>query len=620
VREEYARIWALLGGRAVEDLVDAPPMTDPECRATLDVLTHVQSPALLIVITQIRLIRTLRGLSPDFSSFDDADFDEGQFEQRLVGNPRLAIATCWYWIRKMQARFHADDLDAALAAAEEAQPLLWTSGSFFETAEYHFYGALVRAAHCGAADAGARRRHMEALAAHKAKIDAWAESCPDDFGNRAALVAAEIARIEGRDLDAERLYEQAIRSARDSGFPNHEAIAYEAAARFYRGRGFERFADTYLREARACYARWGADGKVRQIDRRHPELVARGAVAPTANFAASAAQLELLSVLKASQSISGEIHLPSLEQTLIRIVIEAAGAQKGYLLRSRGDDLFLEIEAAIEDGGEGVRVLGADVALPLAPLPASILNYVKRAREIVLLDDAASEPRFAADPYIAERRPRSVLCVPLVRQRGAGELESLDAASALLDDEGRARLMAALQAHIEHQVPLDVELSIRTKRGERLWCCVRGQAVWDGATGKATRVVRRPRVRLEDAPEIAVAGHGVLAPHQHQGRPGERRREVVDREAEGDLPAEVLLQEGRVRRAQAGEDLVPEPTCQGATRQRGTCQGATCQGATCQRGACTGAYRFAAPDKAPGRAARPRHARGRAWRRPCQGR
>src|SRR5262249_58691926 len=105
---------------------------------------------------------------------------------------------------------------------------------------------------------------------HHTLLTQWAVNCPENFENRAAVVGAELARIEGRLLEAEQLYEQAIRSAHDNGFVNNEAIAYELAARFYAGRGFHKFADTYLLEARDCYQRWAADGKTAQLDRSSP--------------------------------------------------------------------------------------------------------------------------------------------------------------------------------------------------------------------------------------------------------------------------------------------------------------------------------------------------------------
>src|SRR6202790_3677447 len=177
--------------------------------------------------------------------------------------------------------------------ATRAQSLLWTVVSHFETAEYDFYGALSRAASCDSAPAGEQRQHLEALAAHHKQLQAWADNCPDNFENRAALVGAEIARIDGRDVDAMRLYELAIRSARANGFIHHEALANEIAARFYAARGFEKIARVYLQDARYGYLRWGADGKVRQLDRLHPGLAAPEAHGPTANIGSSVRQLDV---------------------------------------------------------------------------------------------------------------------------------------------------------------------------------------------------------------------------------------------------------------------------------------------------------------------------------------
>ena len=231
------------------------------------------------ITAQLGLIRTLRGLTQKFGSFDDGQFDELRFEGHLSGNPVLALPECWYWTRKLQARFFAGDYAAAVDASLRAQRLLWTSPSCFETAEYHFYGALSRAASWNSAAADQRQQHFEALTAHQGQLEIWAENCPENFENRAALVGAEIARIQGRELDAERLYEQAIRSSRANGFVHNEALANELAARFYAARGFEKIAHAYLRDAQYCYLRWGADGKVRQLDELYPHLRDEGASA-----------------------------------------------------------------------------------------------------------------------------------------------------------------------------------------------------------------------------------------------------------------------------------------------------------------------------------------------------
>src|SRR5262249_48922441 len=134
------------------------------------------------------------------------------------------------------------------------------------------YGALAHAASWDSASPDQNQQHVEALAAHHRQLAVWSENCAENFENRAALVGAEIARIEGRDLDAMGLYEKAVRSAHANGFIHKEGIPYEVPARFYAARGFATFADAYLHEARYCYLRWGADGKVRQLDHLYPHL------------------------------------------------------------------------------------------------------------------------------------------------------------------------------------------------------------------------------------------------------------------------------------------------------------------------------------------------------------
>jgi PAS domain S-box-containing protein len=367
------------------------------------------------IATQLGLIRTLRGLTPTFGSFDDARFDESLIERRFSENPDLAFVECWYWVRKLQARFFAGDYASAIEASSRAQRLLWTSPSYFEKAEYVFYGALSHAACCDAAPADQRPRHADALAAHYAQLQLWTANCPDNFENRAALVGAEIARIEGRELDAERLYEQAIRSARANGFIHNEALANELASRFYAARGFEKIARVYLQDARYGYLRWGADGKVRQLERLHPQLRdAPVPASPTTTIGAPAERLDVGTVLKAAQAVSSEIVLDELIKTLLRIAVEHAGAERGLLMLFLGDEPRIAAEA--RTGRGQVEVTLRQTAASPAELPESVLHYVIRTRESVILDDASAQNPFSADEYICQKHARSVLCLPLVKQ------------------------------------------------------------------------------------------------------------------------------------------------------------------------------------------------------------
>jgi PAS domain S-box-containing protein len=367
------------------------------------------------ITAQLALIRMLRGLTPKFGSFDDAQLNEVRTEHYLSSDRSLATTACRYWIRKLQARCIAGDYATAIGAALKAEPLLWTVSALFEEAEYHFYGALAQAACCDSAPAGERLQHLNAVAAHHKQLQVWAENCPENFENRAALVGAEIARIEGRVLDAEQLYEQAIHSAQVSGFVHNEALADEHAARFYAARGFADIANLYLRKARYGYLRWGADGKVRQLEEMYPQLRAEEpAPGPTTTIATPVEHLDLATVIKVSQAVSSEIVLEKLIHTLMRTAIEQAGAERGLLILAGGGEQRIAAEATTS--GDTVNVQRSDMQVSGAMLPESVLYYVLRTGDSVILDDASAQPQFAADPYIRQHCARSILCLPLTNQ------------------------------------------------------------------------------------------------------------------------------------------------------------------------------------------------------------
>src|SRR5262249_4218714 len=347
------------------------------------------------------------GLTPKFGSLDAGPFDELQFERHLASDPVLAQPVCFYWIRKLQARFFAADYVAALDASLKAEPLLWTAPSNWEIAEYHFYGALCRAALCDSASPDQRQRHFEALAAHHTQLEIWAQHCSENFENRAALVGAEVARIEGREFEAMRFYERAIRSARANGFVHDEALAYELAGRFYAAYGFDEIADTHLRGARYGYLRWGADAKVQQLDQLYPHLREKEPLpGPTSTIVTPVEHLDLATVIKVSQAISGEMVLEKLIDTLMRTAIEHAGAERGLLILPRGAEQRIEAEATIS--GDNVIVHLREASVTTAALPESIVCYVMRTQESVILDDASARSPFSADAYITKHHARSI--------------------------------------------------------------------------------------------------------------------------------------------------------------------------------------------------------------------
>jgi PAS domain S-box-containing protein len=385
-----------------------------ECEKSLDFArTAKYGHAADVIRSQQRLIANMQGRTATFSTFSDGQFDEAAFEaQMMVG--RTSTMICWYWILKLKARFLSCDYAAALAAADKARALLCASPGSIHLLDYYYYAALTVAAQYDEASADQQTGWRELLMGHREQLREWAENYPPTFGDKYALVSAEIARLEERDADAMRLYEEAIRLAHDHGFVQNEALADEVAARFYAARGFEKIARVYLQDARYCYLRWGAHGKVRQLDECYPHLQEERAPTSGATIGAPVAQLDVETVVKASQAVSGEIVLENLIKTLMVIAVEHAGAERGVLILPQGDQLWVEAEAIT--GRKTVEVNLRQALVAPSELPVSMLQYAIRTQEPVVSDDASREKPFSADEYVTSRRVRSVLCLPLIKQ------------------------------------------------------------------------------------------------------------------------------------------------------------------------------------------------------------
>jgi signal transduction histidine kinase len=124
--------------------------------------------------------------------------------------------------------------------------------------------------------------------------------------------------------------------------------------------------------------------------------------------------LDLAAAIKVSQAVTGEIVLERLIEMLMRTAVEQAGAERGLLIRPRGVEQWIEAEA--KTGGDSVIVQLRDEQAGAAVLPESMLHYVLRTGETVVLDNAAAQSAFGEDPYIRERQTRSILCLPLINQ------------------------------------------------------------------------------------------------------------------------------------------------------------------------------------------------------------
>jgi predicted ATPase/signal transduction histidine kinase/tRNA A-37 threonylcarbamoyl transferase component Bud32 len=298
-------------------------------------------------------------------------------------------------------------------------------GSFY-LAQLPFYESLIL---LSLFPSDGRTHSLNEIEANQQQIKNWANHAPMNFQHKYDLVEAEKARVLGQDLAAMDLYETAIAGARENEYLHEEALAYELAAKFYLARGMERIAQTYLKEAHYRYQQWGANAKVKDLEERYwqwltpestkaiPTTFTRTStatiLASTRSRTHSSQWLDLESVMKAAQTLSGEIVLSRLLSKMMHIVIENAGAQRGFLILPKDDKWVIEAEGRLDK--KEVTVLHS---LPVSHhLPEAIISYVARTQENVVLADARQEGLYTENPYIKTHQTQSVLCFPIVYQQ-----------------------------------------------------------------------------------------------------------------------------------------------------------------------------------------------------------
>ncbi|MDC0749074.1 AAA family ATPase [Polyangium mundeleinium] len=365
-----------------------------------------------------QLIRCLRGRTRGRISLSDREFEEVSFVASLV-EKKLPFIACRYHAARLELGLLFHDLELAEKAAAEAETLLPTVVAQYFATEVVFHGAIVAAAllHTGTPADQARRRAD--LDRREADLAALARSCPETYQHRLDLVRAERARAEGRDAEAIDLFETAIAGACEHGFIKDEALASERAAVHHIMRGRKRLARAYVLDARKAYQRWGARAKVENIAARYEDLWENETPpwdmpANSSPGERSFATLDTATVIRAAQAIAGEILLERVLLRVVRAVIESAGADRGMLLIERGGRLWVEAMMVVDP--ERLTAGPSVLAEETEELPLSVVEYVRRTREPLLLGDARSDRRFAKDRYMVARSPRSILCTPMLHK------------------------------------------------------------------------------------------------------------------------------------------------------------------------------------------------------------
>ena len=330
-------------------------------------------------------------------------------------------ALAFVYIYKLLLAYSWGNYPAALNHICQAKPYLMAASGLVLVPIFHFYAALTNVALFPTQSKTEQAEILAEVEIHQTTLQKWAKNAPMNYLHKWYLVEAERYRVLGNKAEAIEMYDRAISGAKENKFLNEEALANELAAKFYWEWSKEKLAQTYMIEAYYCYVQWGATAKVTDLETRYPQLLApiQPGIKTTKTTASvtttsSGSNLDITTVMKATSAISGEIMLDKLMSSLMKILMESAGAQRGYLISSSQGKLLIEAEGKIDDNP--VTVLQSIPVENCQKLSEAIVNYVARTQESVVLDDAVREGQFTNDPYIQKHQPKSILCVPLINQ------------------------------------------------------------------------------------------------------------------------------------------------------------------------------------------------------------
>jgi len=376
----------------------------------------------------------LLGKAEDNFVLNGIAFNETQNIPVLKENNR-AIALLHFYLVKAMLCYILKEPDMALENAKNAEKYKEFCRGLYGVAANNFYYSLGLLASCSNATPQKQKEILKQVSSQQETMKIWANFAPMNFQHKYDLVEAEKARILGEKWEASELYDRAIEGAKNNGFIHEEALANELAAEFYLANNRQKVALTYLTDAYYAYARWGAKVKVKQLEERYPQLLApilqrqqerlnldttiNQTIAHTVTTTGSNvnALLDLSSVIEASQALSETLELEQLLSKLIRVAMENTGASKGVLILPSGGELAIAAVASADSCSA--------MSIPIADsleVPQGIINLVSATRQTQVIHDATAETLLAADAYIQQQQPKSILCAPLLHQ---GELTGI---------------------------------------------------------------------------------------------------------------------------------------------------------------------------------------------------
>ncbi|XES85114.1 AAA family ATPase [Franconibacter pulveris] len=330
------------------------------------------------------------------------------------GRQPMPLTQFWFWLFRGMAHFMAGELSDARRCLARAEPFASAVPGYIHLLDYHFYSALSLT--LSLAPGRVTAAELAKITAHYEKIALWARHNPATFADKEALINAELARLSQKNDVAAAHYEKAIQLSGGAEFHHINGLACEMAGRFARTCGYHIASEAYFRSAFSAWRRWGATAKLRQLERRYPHLAPGGQSTPydTIAFAQNEVIHDLESALRAIRAMTEEINLDRLIHTLMTMLLERAGAQRGLLIRIP-DSNIAEIQACAETSSDGVKVRIVKEAPTASDLPLSILAAVMRTGKEIRTSKPEIFSPFGQDPYLVTSGA-AVMCVPMFKQ------------------------------------------------------------------------------------------------------------------------------------------------------------------------------------------------------------
>lgn len=363
---------------------------------------------------------------------------------------------------KLFLQYHFGEYEKARETTQKGAPYTPALMGLNIAVNAVLYDSLTLLELCRTCSSEERAQHLIQITANQEKLHIWAESAPMNHYHKWALVEAVKESLLDNRERAEELFEEAIEEAQKNDYPQEEALANELYGRYWYNRKRMKFAKLFMKSATNLYKSWGATSKVLYLQQEYPQWLeptneVEGTLFETGTFSGT---LNVDTILKSTYALTEEIVLEKLLGKMLKIVMENAGAEEGFLLLEKEGEWVVEAEVSVNE-----PILKTLHSQPLAPVQSlnvihicgEIVNYVLHTHESVVLGNAVKSEKFGMSHYIKQLEPKSILAMPLLHKK---ELKGI------LYLENNLATNAFTKAHLNILQLLSAEMAITIQNAQ----------------------------------------------------------------------------------------------------------------------------------------------------------